>query len=279
MKIGIHRPQMQTRQSLRWLNAFGRGVEKHGLEVVYGHQQPLPVDIAVTWSAKRYKINNAMASRGKDVLILEHGYFGDRENVFCSCGFNGLNGRADFLLPVVKPADRWEKHKVEVKPWRTTQGEYVLLLGQVQGDASVKNLPAKWYVEIAAQAKEVFDLPVVFRPHPKARQCVGVHGTISRSGGLMAAFSGAHCAITWNSNSGVDAVLNGIPTFVFDEGSMAWAVAGHKLKDDLFRPKREIWLRHLAYCQWTVEELENGDAWDFLRTKYDETETRHAACV
>jgi hypothetical protein len=271
---------MVTRQSLKWLNAFGVGLKKHGLDVVYGHNHPLPVDLSVTWSAKKHKINKAMADRGKDVLVLEHGYFGDRENVFCSCGFNGLNGRAEFLMPIVKPRDRWEKHKdaAEVKPWRTTPGEYVLLLGQVAGDASVQNLPPTWYGEIAAKARGVFGLPVVFRPHPKARATTTVDGTETRLGGLQDAFKNAHCAITWNSNSGVDAVLAGVPTFTFDEGSMAWAVTLHKLSEDLHRPDRDIWLRHLAYCQWTVEELESGEAWEFLRTKY-EFKTRHAASV
>jgi len=141
--------------------------------------------------------------------------------------------------------------------------------------------PPNWYSTIAKEAKRVFGLPVKFRPHPLARQTVKGQNLDVIGGTLMDAFKNAHCAITWNSNSAVEAAINGLPVFVFDEGSMAWAVAGHQLRLDLFRPERDVWLRHLAYCQWTVEELENGEAWKHLRKKYnvDEAETRHAACV
>jgi hypothetical protein len=246
--------------------------------VIIGANAPLPVDIAVTWSFKKHNVNRAMAERGGDVLILEHGYFGDRINKFCSCGFNGLNGNAEFIFPIIKPSDRWEKHAVEVKPWRKTPGEYVLLLGQVSGDASMVRFPPNWYSRIASEAKSVFGLPVKFRPHPLARPTPSDQSLEAIGGSLQDAFKNAHCAITWNSNSGVDAVLAGVPTFTFDEGSMAWPVSGHRLKADLVMPERDIWLYHLAYCQWTVEELASGEAWEFLRTKY-ENKTRHAASV
>lgn len=278
MKIGIHYNDRRT-QSTPWLDAFAEGARRHGEHVVCGTSKPLDVDVAVTWSAKKYRINEAMAAREKDVLIVEHGYFGDRTKKFCSCGFNGLNGRADFLMPISKPAGRWEKHKVEVKPWRQTDGDYVLILGQVDGDASMKAFRPGWYERIATEAKAVFGLPVVFRPHPLARKTSGGSALKVLGGTLEDALAGAHCAITWNSNSGVDAILAGIPTFVFDEGSMAWPVAGHRLKTDLFRPDRTLWLRHLAYCQWTIKELESGETWDFLKGAKYEAKSCHAACV
>jgi hypothetical protein len=76
----------------------------------------------------------------------------------------------------------------------------------------------------------------------------------------------AHCVVTWNSNSAVEAAIYGKPVFAFDEGSMVWEIANKSLLD-LDTPKypdRKQWANNLAYCQWTLEEIRNGDAWRHL---------------
>jgi hypothetical protein len=73
--------------------------------------------------------------------------------------------------------------------------------------------------------------------------------------------------VTFNSNSGVEAVVDGVPTLSFDIGSMVYEVSGHLL-DDIEEPKRfdrTQWLANLCYAQWNPEELRNGEAWDHLK--------------
>ena len=77
--------------------------------------------------------------------------------------------------------------------------------------------------------------------------------------------------VTLNSNSGVDAALAGVPVIAFDEGSMAWPVAGHKPQDAIHppRPDRLRWAAELAWCQWTDREFETGECWEHLRRGMD----------
>jgi len=74
----------------------------------------------------------------------------------------------------------------------------------------------------------------------------------------------ARYAVTFNSNSGVDAALAGVPVVAMDEGSMAWQVAGHRIGEIVF-PDREKWAHDLAFAQWDVEEITSGEAWEHLR--------------
>ena len=104
---------------------------------------------------------------GKDVLVLERGYLGDRFS-FTSIAWNGLNNRAEFPE---YPGDRGQRLAslgVSLAPLRAAgQGDYVLLAGQVSGDMALNGHNLKpWYQRMAVEARQVYGLEVVFRPHP-----------------------------------------------------------------------------------------------------------------
>jgi predicted transcriptional regulator len=42
---------------------------------------------------------------------------------------------------------------------------------------------------------------------------------------------------------------------------MAWDVTTHDLKSPPIRPLREAWAHDLAWTQWTLHEIAEGDAW------------------
>jgi hypothetical protein len=281
LKIAIWGGQDDRRLAVfAWLDAFAQGLNKHGIEVIRQprSQYPPEADLVVFWSHKIKRCINQQIAAHKDYLVIEHGYFGDRVNVFSSARFNGLNGNAEPVMAMEDaPPDRWEEHGFELAPWKT-DGDYVLLLGQVPGDASLTQtgFTPEFYEQAAAAVHNVTDLPVRFRPHPKSRQYVRVAGTEPSTGTLSDALAGAALAVTWNSTAGVDAALAGVPVCACDRGSMAWPVASHDPTAPPQRPDRTAWLNHLAYCQWTLEEFADGDAWDHLRMKY-EKQNRHAA--
>ena len=246
-----------------WLDVFSCGLTAHGVKRdTRHHDYPVPCKTAVVWGMRHPAVFAAQQKAGADVLVLERGYMGDRQR-WTSAGFNGLNGRADFRN-AGSPADRWEKHHRHLEqPWKDG-GDYVLILGQVAGDAATTglNLDAL-YTEWAETAKGRWNLPVVFRPHPLARQ-VAPPGTVLQSGTLAEALAGAKVALTWNSTSGVEAVLAGVPTFALDRGSMVWPVSAHHLDSPLFAGDRSGWAHDLAHAQWTLAEFASGEAWSHL---------------
>jgi len=84
-------------------------------------------------------------------------------------------------------------------------------------------------------------------------------------GSLDDALRWAGLVVTMNSNTGVDAVMAGVPGVVCDVGSMAWPVSSIGLGADPVRPDREDWFAAMAWRQWTLEELASGSAWEHVQ--------------
>jgi hypothetical protein len=228
-----------------------------------------PSDVAVVMGVFKRKVQaswprgsviRAQGYNGLDCLILETGYVnrGSRLTNHYALGWNGLNRRADFCNRN-SPPDRSEKLAVTLKPWKDG-GDYILLCGQVPWDASVDFTDhVQWLRDIAVAIKAVSRIPLRFRPHPLGGPIVDVAAELSQ-GTLQDDLSHAKCVVNFNSNTGVDAVLAGVPTIVFDIGSMVW---DHKLTDfeNLPKPDRQQWIQDLCYAQWTPQEMRSGEAW------------------
>ena len=218
-------------------------------------------------SFKRGKVIQQQKALGLDCLILETGYInrGDGEENYYALGWNGLNGRADFRNKK-SPPDR--ARNVQLKNWQ--DGEHILLCGQVPWDASVDFTDHHlWLEEAAENIRAVSGRDIVFRPHPKAliaplKDCTYSTGPIEHD------LAGAHCAISFNSNSGVDAVIAGVPVFAFDKGSMCYSVANKNWLsiERPNKPDRRQWLNDLCYAQWTPAEMRSGEAWEHVGTEY-----------
>lgn len=192
---------------------------------------------------------------------MERGYLGDRFQWY-SMGWNGLNGHAEWPAAIDDGSRFRQYHAALMKPWREPgSGSYVLLAGQVPGDQSLDGHDlTRWYSNTALLASQRYGLPVRFREHPVALERGykrSPHYTEPIGGTLAEALAGAEVCITYNSNTGVEAVLAGVPTVVENRGAMAWPVAGHRVGDRV-TPDREAWAHALAWKQWRLEEIARG---------------------
>jgi len=246
-----------------WGTTFAEGLRAHGIEVSMGDTASrVTGDFVACWG---WRVAQQYVG-AKPVLVFERGYVGDRQE-WTSAGWNGLNGRARFPQVDDRGA-RWEAHFGHLlHPWRDG-GEYALLMGQVRGDSAIERIDiGRWYAEAVAGLRR-HGLPVVFRPHPvevERGSVPAIDGAPKLRGSLEDALAHAAVVATYNSNTGVDAVLAGVPTIACDEGSMAWPVTVHGFDEPLQRPDRSEWCARLAWCQWSKDELRNGVAWEHLR--------------
>lgn len=237
--------------------ALAEGLIRHGIDPILSHSIYGAQKHVACWGWREGKI---LRDRGHEVLVMERGYLGDRF-AWTSLAWNGLNGYGTFPAYADDNGERFSK-QAAMKPWKEGGG-YVLLMGQVPGDASLKGrnmMP--WYSEAAMKAQTAYEMPVKFRAHPMAVKR-GIKQkpqfTEPSGGSLDEALEGAAVVVTWNSNSGVDAVLAGVPTVTMDPGSMAWDVTAHRI-GDLARPDRKAWAHQLAWKQWTIDEIASGEA-------------------
>lgn len=174
-------------------------------------------------------------------LLVDRCSFGDTET-FVSLVWNGHGRRGDHKVPHGVDGSRWESMGIDLVPWRQSYSR-VVLCGQEQSycDTTLDT----WYSSVKATH---------FRRHPVG----GGYPRLPETSGLDDSL-----AVTLNSSIAVQCVLNGIPTVTMDEGSMAWDVTGHGLKDVRF-PDREPWCHRLAWTQWSDDEIREGYPWAFL---------------
>jgi hypothetical protein len=176
---------------------------------------------------------------------------------------------------------RWQQISrdlgITLKDWRT-QGNHILICTQRNGGWSMQGIPVtKWLDDIVLEIKKYSNRPIVVRGHPgdkMAKQYLkdkpGFY-TISRNEHILEDFKNAWAVITYNSTPGVAASIEGIPAFVTDpcpEISQAFPVANIDLsliENPVFK-ERQAWVERLAMCHWHFGELENGTAWQHIKT-------------
>lgn len=245
------------------------GLCRHDIKVrVISSCQPVSADVVICWG---WRQGEPLRQAGKQVLVMERGYIADRFE-WTSFGWNGLNGRASWPQ-IADGGDRFREHFADfLKPERDGGGEYILVLGQVPGDASLIGIDINlFYLQAAAVLAERFALPIRFRPHPVHVERGFSPGTMFcdmpvTGGTLDEDLAGASFAVAWNSNALTDAAMAGVPVIAIDLGAMVWPIAGHGLIAEPALRDRELWVHRMAWRQWNNAEIESGEFWDAVKT-------------
>ena len=83
---------------------------------------------------------------------------------------------------------------------------------------------------------------------------------------LDVALQSAHALVTHSSNVAIEAACLGTPIFV-DPASAAAPIGLTDLSmiETPVYPDRQAWLSHLAYSQFSMDEIRDGSAWRLLR--------------
>ena len=163
------------------------------------------------------------------------------------------------------PSSRAEMLGTRLAPWKE-DGNHIVLCGQIPWDASVDHVNIlQWLLDAINLIRGRTNREIVFRPHPLART-PPLGGTRYSTRPLADDLEGAHCCVTYNSNSAVESAIAGIPVFAYDEGSMTYGIAIHEWRDieHPIRPAREQWFSDIAYAQWTPDEMREGRTWRHL---------------
>lgn len=268
MKIAIVQPPGRRNHQNVAGESLALGMRRLGDQAILCGIRAVPpdTDAVCAWG---WRNSRPFSNAGRNVLVMERAYAGDRFE-WTSLGWNGLNGRA--VWPARNDASRWNTHFPDaIKPWRLNRDGYALIVGQVPSDAACLHIGFERWARDTAAALRKHGRSVCFRPHPQApRLQIGVSSAPGEvkyrdDAGLEQALSEAAFVVTFNSNVGVLAALNGTPTVACDIGSMAYSVASHSLSDPIYTPDRTDWARRLAWAQWLPSEMEDGTAWEVVR--------------
>lgn len=277
----------------------GRGA---GVEYSYDEKMS-SCDLAVmfgSWKPERSNIHHivrtSIVQSDTPFICIETPLLGRevfKPNKHQRVGINGfLNRDAIFGEEQNYPGDRLQELGIEYKGWRKNKGSKIVIALQLAGDASLRhNDINQWCRDTVDTLRQYTDRPIEIRTHPGiSAKGWGNHEELFRDflfkGYKNISFVNgretpweqqildAYCIVAYTSGLSIDAVVNGIPVIACDEGNFAWNVGETKLKNienlSLAKPEDvHQWLRNLAYCQWTPEEMESGRCWDHLKSSID----------
>lgn len=244
-------------------DAFINGLRRAGYSLV-DHGRPTSTDdLLVIWN--RYGANGAMADRweqsGGTVLVSENGYIGKDNNghQLYALAIHGHNGSGRWPIG---DEDRFTPLGIPLMPWVDRPQGYSLICGQRGIGTRQMASPPDWHKKVynSLSGRQLNDLRIRLHPGNNAP-------TIS----LEQDLSGASDCVIWSSSSGVKALVMGIPVR-YDAPRWVCSGAADKLtwsgqaklpvgNDDT----RLSALKHMAWAQWRISELETGEPFVRIR--------------
>ncbi len=213
--------------------------------------------VSVVWGVLRGSkaIINTTAAQGGLFYYIDHAYFdrGHRKSYRIT--------RNRFEAGPVRevPRDRIDRQNITAAPWRTG-GREIIVCPPTEYFKKAHDCH-DWLEKTLAHLRKHSDRPIVLREKPQpGEQAIP----------LPEALQTAHALVAHSSNVAIEAAILGTPVFV--SPSSAAAPVGltdlSRIESPVF-PDRDPWLAHLAYSQFSFEEMQSGEAWDILATYED----------
>lgn len=175
-----------------------------------------------------------------------------------------------YLMKKPQPRDRFHSLGLAVKPMQVRKTGNIILAGMSGKAAWAWSFgPEQFEKETALQLQKLTGRPIIYRPKPNWSGATGIPGTkFDKTTPLERVWKDTYCVVTHHSNVGCGALLEGVP--VFSKRGAA-SVLGRWPLDQLENPllttppTREQWASNLAYCQWSLKEMDQGLPWGHLK--------------
>lgn len=156
-------------------------------------------------------------------------------------------------------SDRWDRLGITIHDWQPQhKDKHIILCDVSSAHKEYFGIP-NWLEETHEKLSQLTDRHIIIRGKPRqAERDAG-------SPELRELLANAHAVVTLGSQAAVEAVIAGVPCFVHKE-SHAHMLGSTNINDieaPLY-PDRRPGLYHIAYSQFTVEELRNGYAWEIV---------------
>jgi hypothetical protein len=192
---------------------------------------------------------------------LDSGYFGNkkRKTIFRLSVSNFQN-----VDPIIdRPSDRWEKLKIEIESFK--QGSNIVIVPPDRKIVHTLGLGSEdqWINETVLKIKNFTDREIKIRKRPEPRADRIVSNTFKDF-----IKDDTFCVVGYSSNALVEAAMHDIPVISLGH-SATKSLYTYQLQDiekikPAYHSDKQAWLNHLAYSQFTREELLSGVAWQIV---------------
>jgi hypothetical protein len=190
-----------------------------------------------------------------------------------------------YLMRVPRSFERWERAGIDLKPKvaRVDGRAPIILALSSQKYCTYHGLgdATQYATSLVEQIRQNSrKRPIIYRPKPSWPDFVAIPGTfLSRPPEYLPSLLGnAHVLVTHGSSAAIDAMLSGVPTVTLGECA-ARPISNHAISDiphPWFPSYQARWqfMCNLAWAEWSVPELQSGEAWGFIRGEIEALERR-----
>ena len=274
--------------------------KNHNISLNLHYDSTVPkCDLAIQFGAAKPRANDhhvcrqSVRDNARHIMHIETPFLGrtisaGNKYKYYRVGVDGyLNGQDAFLSDF--DLDRSNQvledlDLVQWQGWNNTQRESILVLLQLPGDTSLRNMDmGQWCMDVIERIRAITNRKIVVRLHPAMSQkgqqeflqnissvilknWKDVYWSSGHDQTLEKALKNSSVCISHSSGSAIDAILQGVPVITTDQGSLAYPISSHFV-EDLVDPKcadsQEVhdWLCTLAQNQWTEMEMRQGLVW------------------
>lgn len=253
--------------------AMATGIKRCGDEPVFrtdSDHNMQGFDACVLWGyvLTCQTIIKSCISSGKPYIFLDMGYW-RRERGYYKVAVNDRHPTNYLMSQEVGPA-RFNQLEIGFRPFRKS-GKDILLAGMSHKAAWSWKLQTEGFeTEAASILRRHTQRRIVYRPKPSWPDAQPIfHTVFDRKTPLDAALAQAHCVVAHHSNVGCDALLHGVPVMVKHGAASVLCTYDLSKIETPYYPsdeERQAWANRLAYCQWSVAEMQSGACWEYLKT-------------
>ena len=271
MRVSIHAITGHM-SAVKTCKAMAKGIEKCGDEAVIRSVTDTNVssfDAVVLWGFIEpcQQIIRNCQNLGIPWVFIDLGYF-RREKGYYKVTVNDRHPDK-YLMILPHPKKRFEKLGLTIKPWRINPSGSILIAGMSGKAAWSWGLQPEEYERAVIQELQTRypDFPIIYRPKPTWSGASLIPGTkFDKFQPLKHLWSKLWCVVSHHSNVCCEALIEGIP--VFCQYGAASVLGPHdltKIRSPEYSDNREQWAANLAYCQWSLTEMEEGVVWSYLK--------------
>jgi len=208
--------------------------------------------VPIVWGVLRNSkmVIDSAIKHNQYFYYVDHAYFARGHNQNYRISRNGFEAG-----PVkVCPQDRFDSLGIQLKEWNMS-GQKIIVCPPTEYFQNAHNCRT-WLDDTLRTLKRYTDRKIVIRDKPKPGGAI-----VS----LEEQLKDAYALVTHSSNVAIESVVLGTPVFV--STTSASAPVGETDLRFIETPKypgRQPWLNHLAYCQFSMSEIQSGRFFDIL---------------
>ena len=196
--------------------------------------------------------------------------------------FNGVFPATGIYCNEAPGEDNWNRmrqhYNMDLKPWRKNGNHILITLQRPMGWSMRGYNLMQWLEETFNKIRNYSDRPIIIRWHPGDWKSFPNYASILKKYNAVVSPQERHITedlvncwalVCHNSTPSAVAPIEGIPAFITDDPnySQGGEVANtdfSKIEDPILMD-RELWIRKLAQCHWSFDDLRSGRCWAHMR--------------